>query len=83
MEIVQQSMSELTEGMRQIASPDSPQSKAAKQAEMLKSSYERAVSHMQELSDLIQRANGEALSVLHKRFAEAMDEVRTLVAKKD
>lgn len=81
MEIVQQSMSELTEGMRQIASPDAPQAKAAKQAEMLKASYERAVSHMQELSDLIQRANGEALAVLHKRFAEAMDEVKALAEK--
>lgn len=81
MEIVQQSVSDLTDGMRRIASPESPQAKAAQQAEMLKTSYERAVANMQELSDLIQRANSEALSVLHKRFAEAMDEVRSLAEK--
>jgi phasin family protein len=81
MEIVQQNIAELSEGMRELTSPDSPQVKASRQAEMLKTAYERSVSHMQELSDLIQRANGEALQVLNQRFTEAMDEVKTLVAK--
>ena len=81
MEIVQQNMTELTEGMRQLTSNEPPQAKAARQAEILKSSYERAVNNMRELSDLIQRSNGEALSVLNKRFTEAMDEARTLMGK--
>ena len=81
MEIVQQNMSELTEGMRQMTSPEAPQAKAARQAEMLKASYERAVANMHELSDLIQRSNGEALTLLHRRFGEAMDEVKSLAEK--
>ncbi len=81
MEIVQQTMSEMTETMRDLASPDSPQVRAAKQAEMLKIAYERAVAHMKEMSDLIQRSNGEALGMLNQRFAEAMNEVKQLAAK--
>ncbi len=81
MEIMQQTMSEMTETMRDLSSPDSPQTKAAKQTELMKSSYERAVAHMKELADLIQRANGEALGMLNHRFAEAMDEVKMLAAK--
>ena len=81
MEIMQQTMSEMTETMRDLSSPDSPQAKAAKQTELMKSSYERAVAHMKELADLIQRANGEALGMLNHRFAEAMDEVKLLAAK--
>lgn len=81
MEIMQQTMSEMTETMRDLSSPDSPQAKAAKQTELMKSSYERAVAHMKELADLIQRANGEALGMLNHRFAEAMDEVKMLAAK--
>lgn len=81
MEIMQQTMSEMTETMRDLSSPDSPQAKAAKQTELMKSSYERAVAHMKELADLIQRANGEALGLLNHRFAEAMDEVKMLAAK--
>lgn len=81
MEIMQQTMTELTDGMRQIATGDAPQARAAKQAEMLKSAYERAVANMKEISDLIQKSNGEALGLLNTRFAEAVDEVKQLTAK--
>lgn len=78
MEIMQETMHEVSEAMRDFASTDSPQGKAAKQTEMMKASYERAVSHLKELADLIQRSNGEALSMLNQRFTEAMDEVKAM-----
>jgi phasin family protein len=81
MEIMQQTMAEMTESMRELASPESPQVKAARQAEMLKAAYERAVAHMRELADLIQRSNGEAIEMLNKRFTEALDEVKKLAAQ--
>src|SRR5689334_4951791 len=81
MEIMQQTMGEMTETMKSLASAEAPQAKAAKQAELLKKAYERAVGNMKELSDLIQRSNSEALSLLNKRFAEAMDEVKAIVEK--
>ena len=81
MEIMQQSVAELTEGMKALATAEGPQAKAAKQAEMLKQAYEHAVANMQELRDLIQQSNAEALSLLNKRFAEAMDEIKALAAK--
>ena len=78
MEIVQSSMAEMTEAMKALAAPDAPQAKAARQAELLKQAYQRAVAHMKELSDLIQQSNAEALALLNNRFAEAMDEVKAL-----
>lgn len=81
MEIVQSSMTEMAEAMKELASADAPQEKAAKQAELLKQAYQHAVAHMKELSDLIQQSNAEALELINKRFAEAMDEVKSLAAK--
>ena len=81
MEIVQQTMQEMSETIRELASPDSPQARAAKQAELIKHAYERAVSNIKELADLIQRSNGEALNMLNQRFAEAMDEVKAMAEK--
>jgi phasin family protein len=81
MEIMQQSMAELTEGMKALATADGPQAKAAKQAEMLKQAYEHAVANMQELRDLIQQSNAEALALINQRFVEAMDEVKALAEK--
>ena len=81
MEIVQQNMAELTEAVRAMSSVEAPQAKAAKQAEMLKQTYERAVGNMKEIGDLITQSNAEAVKLLNTRFAEAMDEVKTLAAK--
>jgi phasin family protein len=81
MEIVQSNMTELTEAMQALAAPDAPQVKAVKQAELLKHAYQRAVAQMKELSDLIQQSNAEALSLINRRFIEAMDEVKALAEK--
>jgi phasin family protein len=81
MEIVQGAMSEMTEAMKALSGPEAPQAKAARQAEMLKAAYERAVANMKEVADLIQKSNAEALALLNRRFAEAMDEVKTLMQK--
>jgi phasin family protein len=81
MEIMQQGMTEMTEAVRALSSADTPQAKAARQAELLKAAYERAVANMKEIGDLIQRSNAEAIGLLNQRFAEAMDEVKTLAAK--
>ena len=80
-EILQQSMGELTEAVRAMSSVEAPQAKAAKQAELLKQAYERAVSNMKELGDLIQHSNTEAVNLLNARFVEAMDEVKALADK--
>jgi len=81
MEILQSSMTEMTEAMKALGTQETPQAKAARQAELLKSAYEKAVANMREVADLIQKSNQEALALLNKRFTEAMDEVKSLVAK--
>jgi phasin family protein len=82
MEILQQSMAELTEAVRAASTTTgSPQERASSQAELMKATYGRAVTNMQEIAELIQKSNGEALALLNQRFAEAMDEVKGLIAK--
>lgn len=81
MEIVQTAMTEMTDAMRGMSGTESPQAHAQRQAELLKAGYERAVTNMREIGDLIQKSNGEALELLNRRFAEAMEEVKQLTAK--
>ncbi len=82
MEIVQQSMAEMTEAVKVLAAPDAPQAKAARQADLLKKIYEHAVSNIKELGDLIQKSNAEAIGLLNARFTEALDEVKALAEPK-
>ena len=79
MEIVQQTLTEMGDSMKSLSAADTPQAKAANQADLLKHAYERALANTRELSDMIQHANAEALGLLNSRFMEAMDEVKALV----
>lgn len=81
-EIVKQSMAELTEAMTAMAGAGTPQEKAVKQAELLKHGYECGVANLRELGDLISKSNAEAIEVLNRRFAEAVEEVKALAVKK-
>jgi len=81
MEIMQQTMSELSDSLRALSGAEAPSAKAARQTELLKRAYERTVSNTKELTDLIQRANAEAIGTLNHRFVEAMDEVKLLAGK--
>ncbi len=81
-EIMQGAMTELTEQMRAVSPADAPQARTAKQAELMKQAYEKAVSNLRELGDLIQRSNNEAIEKLNRRFSEAMDEMKAMADKK-
>ena len=81
MEIMQQTMAELSENMQAMASPEAPQAKAAKQADMVKNAYERAGTNLKELGEMIQHANADAVGVLQKRFTAAVEEVKLLAKK--
>jgi phasin family protein len=81
MEIMQNTMSGLTETLKGLADSDTPAARAAKQADLLKQAYENAVSNTRELGDLIQKSNTEAMSKLNHRFSEAMSEMKTLFKK--
>ncbi|MGH7051668.1 MAG: phasin family protein [Acetobacteraceae bacterium] len=83
MEIVQQSLGELTQTMQALAAPGSPQEKSAAQVERMKQSYERAIGNMRELGELVQRANNEAVQLLSQRFAEAMNDVREMMSRSE
>ena len=81
MEIMQQAMADMSEAVRSLSGAESPQARAARQAELLKQGYERAVANIKELGDMIQHANQEALGLLNRRFSEAMDELKAMAQK--
>lgn len=75
-EILRQTMDEVATVGKQMAEPGTPQEKAAKQAEMAKNAFERSLDNMRELSEMVAKANDEAVKLLNKRFVQGMDELR-------
>lgn len=82
MEIMQSTMAGLTSTMKDLSANQTPASRAAKQAELLRKAYEDAVANTQELGDLIKKSNAEAMNKLNARFSEAMEEMQALLEKK-
>ena len=80
-EILRQTMEEASRMMGDIAQAGGPERQAAKQAEIAKTAFEKAISNMKEIADLMARANQDTFAVINKRVAESMDEVRVLLAK--
>jgi phasin family protein len=82
MEIMQSTMTELTNTLKDLTATTTPASRAAKHADLLKQAFETSVANTRELSDLIHKSNAEAVSKLSNRFSEAMTEMKTMFAKK-
>ena len=80
-EILRQTMEEASRMMGDIAQAGGPERQAAKQAEVAKAAFEKAISNMKEIADLMTRANQDTFAVINKRVADSMDEVRALLAK--
>jgi phasin family protein len=72
MEIVQQSMAEVTGAVQTMSSLEASQAKDAKQFELLKRTCERGTSSTKELRDLIQHSSDEATTFLNARV-DALD----------
>lgn len=80
-EILRQAIDEATQATKDIAEPGSPQDKAAKQTELAKEVFERSLSNMRELSEMIAKANSEAFDLLNKRFTQSLEEARDVFTK--
>lgn len=80
-EILRQTVDEVAQVTKDLTEPGTPQDKAAKQAEITKDAFERSLSNMRELAEMIANANSEAFDLLNKRFTQNLDEVRDAFLK--
>jgi phasin family protein len=80
-EMVRQSVDEANKAVKEMLAAGSPEEKAARQAELTKAAYERAVSNTRELTELVARSQSQAIELINKRVAEGLDEVKGLIAK--
>ncbi len=82
MEIMRQTVEEAVGAAKGMAQPGSPQDKAAVQTDLVKDTFERTLSNMRELVEMMSKSNSEAFDLLNKRFAQTMDEVKDAIKGK-
>jgi len=80
-EIFQETLAGATEAVSQLTTVAGPEDAAAKQAELLKVSFEKALGNMKELAELAAKSNADASEVINARISESFDEVKKQAAK--
>lgn len=80
-EIVRQSLEEASSLVTDFTAVGAPEEKAVKQTELVKTTFEKALANIKELSELVAKSNSEAAEILAKRVAESLDEVKAAIAK--
>jgi len=81
-DILQKSMAELTAASQDMMKEGDPQSGAKKRFDLAKSSFEAAVTNMQELADVAGKSNGEALEIINQRATQAFEEIKAVIKAK-
>ena len=80
-EIMQETMNETTKAADALSKAGSPNEAAAKQAELAKEAFERALSNMREVAEMATKANQEVASTINSRISDTLDEVRDMAMK--
>jgi len=76
-DIVREAIEAMTKAGQEMANASqTPDARVAKQAELAKVGYEKTLSNLRELSEMMVKSNSEAFGVINKRVTEALDEVK-------
>ena len=81
-EILRQTMEELQKMMTEVMSAASPEDRVAKQADMAKSAFEKALSNMKEVAEMVTKSNTEATNVISNRISDSLGELKAMAGKK-
>jgi phasin family protein len=80
-EILRQSMEQASSMVSELMAAGAPEDKVAKNAELAKVAFEKALANMRELAEMVAKSNAEAAEVISKRVSESLDELKVAVQK--
>lgn len=80
-EIISQMVEDQSSIAKEMMGEGTPENKIAKNADIMKKIYERTVTNMRELSDMIGKSNTEASNIINKRVTAGMGELKTALEK--
>ena len=75
-DIVRRNIEQNADAVRKVAEASSPQEKMIQQADVARTSIERAISDARELSELVVKSQREALNIISGRVLENLEEYR-------
>lgn len=81
-EVLQETMRETSQAVAEMSKSMNPGDVMAKQAELVRSAFEKGVSTMREMADIVSKSNREATDAINARITSTLEEIRGLALKK-
>lgn len=81
-EILTQMLEENSSIAKEMMGEGSPEDKAAKNADLAKSMYEKSIKNMREISDMLNKSSLVASDIINKRVSDNMSEIKTALKTK-
>lgn len=78
-EIFSQALAKQSALTSELLKEGKPEDKLAKNAEAIKNSYEQAIANATEISEMVKKANAEAVGLLNKRVSASLKEVKSAI----
>lgn len=66
---------------QQILGEGSPEQKVAKQADLMKKVYEKNISNLKEIGDILNKSNQQAGEIINKRVSASLTEIKSAIEK--
>lgn len=76
-EILTQIVKDQSEIAKEIMHEGTPEEKIARGAELIRKSYEKTVSGIREVSDIVSKSSREASEIINKRVAASLNEIKS------
>ena len=80
-QILSQIVEDNTSIAQQIMTEGTPEEKVSRQAELVRTAYERSVSNLTELADLVSKSNRESGEIISKRVTASLTEFKSTIEK--
>jgi len=81
-EILSEAMATATTAVQEISAIADPRERLAKQTDVTKAAFEKALTTMRELAQAVSASADQVIGVVSKRVIEGLDEVKNLAPKK-
>jgi phasin family protein len=79
-EIVNSLARDSADSVRQLTSTEAPEERIVLQADLVKAGFDKGLTNLRQMSDILVKANAEAGDVLAKRVGESLAELKTAFA---
>lgn len=80
-EILAQTMTEVQNAAAQLRASQGPRDLTAKQAELLKQAFEKAIANMRDLAEMVSKSNTAAFETISKRVSSSLEELKSFAEK--